>query len=122
MLKSAASSLRLNDARIICMYNDFGKLNGMNTNFLPAYADEPETDSLTNLLEQHGCKMRARVVNQVLIDMGYLEKKQRSRSGGKLKCFKCLAGVKYGANRKATGSVHETQPIYFAKQSGSLLT
>jgi len=123
LLESAASSLRLNDASIICMYHDFGKQHGMNTNFLPAYTDEPETDSLTNLLEQHGCKMSARVVNQVLIEMGCLEEKQRSRSGGKPKRFKCLTekGLKYGANRKATGSVHETQPIYFVERFGELL-
>ena len=95
----------------------------MNTNFPPAYTDEPETDSLTNLLAQHGCKMSARVVNQVLIDMGYLQEKQRSRSSGKQKRFKCLTekGQKYGANRKATGSVHETQPIYFVANFEALL-
>lgn len=123
VLESAAESLRMNPPSVITMYHNFGKQHGISTGFLPAYTDEAETDSLTNLLAQHGCKMSAQAINQILVDMGYLEEKQRPRNGKKPKRFKSLTekGLTFGANRKSVSSIHETQPLYYVAKFGLLL-
>lgn len=122
-LEAATEILRLPDSGKLKLLGDFNKSRGLNLP-LPAYADEPVTESASELLKKHGISIPTKTFNVMLIGVGLLEEKQRPSSGGGTKTFKSLteAGLVYGKNIISPVNPRETQPHYYSDKFVQLLT
>jgi len=114
--------LKVNEASKILMLNKAYKSLGVDTSFLPNYAEEDITHSLTELLAKHNIDMSARKFNQLLIQNGIVEVKTRKSTKG-IKTYKALTnkGLKYGKNLVNPNNQRETQPHYFDNTFEELL-
>ena len=126
----AAEMLRMSDTSKIRMLTVIAKEDEILPTFLPTYVNEPEVKSLTALLNDHGVKLSAMKVNEILVDMGILEIKEREgtdKKDGKnkkvMKQFNSLtdAGLLYGRNETSPQNPRETQPLYFVDKFPRLL-
>lgn len=119
----AARMLRMSDTSKIRMLGAICEEKGMSTRFLPEYVDEGLTRALGDLLKEHGSALSSIAVNQVLIQMGFLEELERRSTGGSTKKFKSLTvtGLQFGKNETHPRSPNETQPRYFVASFPRLL-
>jgi len=122
MVEIAANVLRLPDSGRLKLLGDFNKQHGLSVP-LPGYADEPITESATELLKKYGVGIQAKTLNVLLLNYGFLEEKERPSSRGGFKTFKSLTvcGLEYGKNIISPNSPRETAPHYFPDKFDSLL-
>lgn len=122
MVEIAANVLRLPDSGRLKLLGDFNKQHGL-TVPLPGYADEPITESATELLKKHGVGIQAKTLNVLLLNNGFIEEKERPSSKGGTKIFKSLteAGLEYGKNIISPNNPRETAPHYFPDMFPKLL-
>lgn len=123
MVEVAANVLRLPDSGRLKLLGDFNKQHGLNVP-IPAYADEPITESATELLKKHGVGIRTQAFNVLLLNCGLLEEKERPSSKGGIKLYKSLTenGLEYGKNIVNPNSPRETAPHYFPDKFPALLS
>jgi prophage antirepressor-like protein len=121
--EAAGRMLRMSDTSKLRMLDALCAEIGVSSGFLPDYTDEPNTVALGDLLKKHGSKLSARAANVILMDMGYLEEKERRSSGGSVKKFKSIteAGLKYGKNETSKQNPNQTQPRYWEDSFSALL-
>lgn len=122
MVEIAANVLRLPDSGRLKLLGDFNKQHGL-TVPLPGYADEPITESATELLKKYGVGIQAKTLNVLLLNNGFLEEKERPSSKGGTKIFKSLTetGLEYGKNIISPNNPRETAPHYFPDKFLKLL-
>ena len=114
-LEFVMKRLKLNPASEIKMITDFNKSQGLSTEYLPKYTEEEITMSASELLKDFGLELTTIKFNQLMIEYGYMEEKERPSTKGTKK-YKVLTdkGLKYGKNLLSTqGSQKETQPHYY---------
>ncbi|WP_081949002.1 Rha family transcriptional regulator [Litchfieldella xinjiangensis] len=131
LVECAANLLRASDSGKVVMLRKAGQAIGADTSFLPDYTEDSapghvgamDTASLTQLLHDYGVGMSAARFNQVLAEIGLLERRSRRTSGGETKSFWCItdAGQKYGKNVVSPQSPRETQPHWYRKRFTDLL-
>ena len=84
-----------------------------------------KTDSMTNLLKQHGSKISTVKANKVLVAIEMLEEKERpsSKYADKIKKYKALTekGLVYGVNKENPNSPEQTTPHYDVEKFEELL-
>lgn len=119
IVKFIADDLKVNEASKLLMYENFCKDYGIPTGFLPKYENNGsrEMKSATELLKRYSCGISAAQFNQMLLNHGYLEERQRSSSkGAGIKKFKALTekGLRYGENLISPHNQKEVQPYYYA--------
>ena len=118
VVKFVADDLRVSDESRISMYRSFCEDKGISTSFLPNYVDNGnrERSSATELLKRNGCALSAPKFNQLLIEYGFLEEKQRASVSKGVKHYKSLTekGLQYGVNLINDKNKKETQPYYYA--------
>ena len=119
VVKFIADDLRVSDSSRLFMYENYCKDVGIPTGFLPKYEDNGNRErcSATELLKRNNCSMSTAKFNQLLLNNGYLEERERksSKSGG-IKKFKALteSGLEYGVNLINAKNQKEVQPYYYA--------
>lgn len=108
----------------IVLLEKIGSSHGLDTAWLPAYAEDAPNDadtagsmdtaSLTALLGEHGVRIPAREFNQRLRSLGIIEPRTRkSRSGTKSYWCVTAKGSPYGKNLTSAHSPRETQPHWY---------
>lgn len=120
----AARLLKTDTTSNIRMLEDAHKKHGI-VSALPDYVDEEVTSSLTVLLKKHKSEISAISMNRKLVELGFLEEKERpskTRKGG-IKKFKSLTGkgLNYGKNLINPKNPKETQPHYYDSKFKELL-
>jgi len=84
-----------------------------------------KTDSITNLLKTNNFELSAVKTNNILVDLGLLEEKERpsTKYAGKIKKYKALTeeGLVYGVNEENRNSPGQTTPHYFVDTFDQLL-
>ncbi|MNS17578.1 hypothetical protein D3C72_492560 [compost metagenome] len=122
MVEVASNVLRLPDSGRLKLLGDFNKQHGLAVP-LPAYADEPITESASLLLKKHGVGIQTKAFNVLLLNHGLLEEKARPSSKGNTKLFKSItdAGLDYGKNIISPANPRETSPHYFPGRFADLL-
>ena len=117
-VKFVADDLRVSEASKLYMYNKTFEEFGLPTGFLPKYEDNGSREqcSASELLKRNRCSIGAVKFNQLLIEIGYLEERERASSKGGKKKFKALTdkGLKYGVNLINEKNQKEVQPYYYA--------
>ena len=85
-----------------------------------------KTDSMTNLLKEHGSEISVVKANKILVAIGLLENKERpsSKYEGKIKKYKALTekGLNYGINKENHSSPGQTTPHYFEEKFDELFS
>ena len=121
-VNNAIEILKVNEASKILMLEKAYRSLRVDTSFLPNYAEEDITHSLTELLAKHNVDMSTRKFNQLLIQNGIVEVKTRKSTKG-IKTYKALTnkGLKYGKNLVNPNNQRETQPHYFDNTFEELL-
>lgn len=121
-LEAAAEILRLPDSGKLKLMGDFNKKHALHVP-LPAYADEPITESATELLKKHEIGIQTKAFNLLLLSRGILEEKERPSSKGGTKTFKSLTaiGLNYGKNIISPNNPRETAPHYYPEKFKELL-
>lgn len=117
-LQIVADMLHMNDASKLLMLEGFYKGYNIPTDFLPKYENNSsrEMKSATELLKKFNCGISASKFNQLLLEHGYLEERQRNSSKGTgVKRFKALTdkGLEYGENLISPHNQREVQPYYY---------
>lgn len=122
MVEIAANVLRLPDSGRLKLLGDFNKEHRLNVP-LPGYADEPLTESATELLKKNGIGMQAKEFNKLLMKHGFLEEKERPSSKGGIKLFKSITdtGLEFGKNIINPNNPRETAPHYYPGKFPELL-
>lgn len=90
--------------------------DGVSTAALPVYTTATRvTFSASDLLKKNKSGLSAIAFNKLMIANHFLEEKERTGRGGKIKKFKVLTetGLQYGQNDTSTQNPRETQPHYF---------
>lgn len=119
VVKFIADDLRVAESSRLMMYENYCKDVGIPTGFLPKYEDNGSRErcSATALLKRNDCGIGATKFNQLLIDTGFLEVRERKSSKGNgVKQFKALTGkgLQYGVNLVSEKNQKEVQPYYYA--------
>ena len=126
LLKPAPSSQ-------VAMLAKIAKINGLSTEFLPAYAiDAPAgadqgssqpTKALTALLREHGIELSASAFNQLLKAHGILKRMTRKNSRQQQVEFWSVteAGLAYGKNMTSPNNPRETQPHWYVDRFAQLV-
>lgn len=122
MVEIAANVLRLPESGRLKLLGDFNKQHGLLIP-LPGYADEPITESATELLKKHSVGIQTKAFNALLISCGILEEKERPSGKGGIKTFKSLTddGLEYGKNIISPANPRETAPHYYPHKFQDLL-
>jgi hypothetical protein len=125
LLKPAPSSQ-------IMMLAKISANNGLDSNFLPAYAVDAASDStdgssmptksLTALLRDHGIKMSATAFNVLLGSAGYLKRLTRKNSNQEAVEFWSITelGLRFGKNLTSPNNPRETQPHWYVDRFADL--
>lgn len=124
MLEFTMDKLKVNEGSKIKMISKFNKVHNLSTAYLPNYTEEKVTKSLSELLKQYQTEMSAVKINQLLLETGILEEKERPSKSKGTKKYKALTekGLKYGKNLISShGSQKETQPHYYEDTFEKLL-
>ncbi|MEK5039016.1 BRO-N domain-containing protein [Sporosarcina sp. FSL K6-3457] len=118
----ASEILRLDTTSNVRMLETVHEQHGVPTNHLPVYVDEEVTLPLSKLLKEHEVGIGAAKANTKLIELGFLEIKERPSSKGGLKEFKSLTdkGLMFGKNLINTRNPKETQPHYYPSKFNQL--
>ena len=118
VVKFIADDLKVSESSRLFMYENYCKDVGIPTGFLPKYEDNGSRERCcaTELLRRNGCNMGASKFNNLLIEAGYIEIKERKSSSKGIKQYKSLTdkGLKYGVNLICNKNQKETQPYYYA--------
>lgn len=127
----AITVLRPSDSGKVVMLRKAGQAIGADTSFLPDYTEDSapghvgamDTASLTQLLHDYGVGMSAAKFNQILAEIGLLERRTRRTTSGEPKKFWCVteSGMHYGKNIVSPQSPRETQPHWYRDRFGELL-
>lgn len=119
IVKFIADDLRVNEASRLLMYENYCKDYGIPTGFIPKYEYNGgrQLKALTTVLKEHGINISAVKFNQLLLENGFLEVRERNSSNGGVKKFKALteAGLKYGENSMSLHNQKEVQPMYYSE-------
>lgn len=125
IVKFIADDLKVAESSRLFMYENYCKDVGIPTGFLPKYEDNGNRERLpvTELLKRNDCGISAVKFNQLLLEAGYLEEKERKSSKGGTKKYKALTekGLQYGVNLISDKNQKETQPYYYADTFGELV-
>lgn len=117
-VKFVADDLKVSESSKLLMYNGAFEEFGLPTSFLPKYEDNGSRErcSATELLKINACSMSAAKFNQLLLENGYMEERERPSSNGAMKKFKALTekGLEYGVNLISEKNQKEVQPYYYA--------
>lgn len=117
-VKFVADDLRIAESSRLMMYNGAFREFGLPTSFLPKYEDNGSRErcSATELLRRNHCGVSAVKFNEMLLNAGFLQIKERDSSKGIKKTFKSLTekGLKYGVNLISDKNQKESQPYYYA--------
>lgn len=118
VVKFIADDLKVAESSRLFMYENYCKDVGIPTGFLPKYEDNGNRErlSMTELLKRNSCGISAVKFNQLLLQAGYLEEKERVSSNGSIKKYKALTekGLQYGVNLISDKNQKETQPYYYS--------
>ena len=116
-VKFVADDLKVSESSKLMMYNGAFEEFGLPTSFLPKYEDNGSRErcSATELLKRYACGMSAARFNQLLLENGYLEERERPSSNVGMKKFKALTdkGLEYGVNLINEKNQKEVQPYYY---------
>jgi len=130
LLRSAAQDLKLAPSALLGGYQKLQAQIGV-ADLLPAYAlDAPqasgatsseETKSAAELLKAHGVPLSAIAFNQLLVQRGILEERERASSKGGTRKFKVCTDMEYGKNLTNPSNPRETQPHWYSAKFAALL-
>jgi len=131
LVECAANLLRASDSGKVVMLRKAGQAIGADTSFLPDYTEDSapghvgamDTASATQLLRDHQIPLGAAKLNQVLEEIGILERRTRRTTRGESKPFWCIteSGLAFGKNIVSPQSPRETQPHYYRERFLDLL-
>ncbi len=117
-IKFMADDLKIAESSRLFMYDSAFKEFGLPAGFLLHYEDNGNRERCcaTVLLERNNCKIKVQKFNNLLLDKGFLQTKERKSSNGKMKTYKSLTdkGLLYGVNLISNKNQKETQPYYYA--------
>lgn len=117
--KFVADDLKVAESSRLLMYNGVFNEFGLPSGFIPKYEDNGSRErcSATELLKRNMCGIGAAKFNELLIENGFLENKERrSSKGNGIKTYKSLTdkGLQYGVNLVSEKNQKEVQPYYYA--------
>ncbi len=130
LLRSAAEDLKFSPSSILGGYQRLEQHLGMR-GLLPGYAvDAPVsavagssevTKSASELLKEFGVNLSVIAFNQLLMQHGFLDERERPSSKGSVKKFKVCTNLEYGKNITSPNNPRETQPHWYASKFPKLL-
>lgn len=130
LLRSAAEDLKMAPSAVLGAYQRLEDQLGIST-LLPGYAvDAPasssggtseETKSAADLLDLHGVALSTIAFNRLLMNLGFLEERERPSSKGGMKKFKVCTNLEYGKNLTSPNNPRETQPHWYVSKFAALL-
>lgn len=117
MVRFIADDLRVNEASRLLMYENICKDFNIPTGFIPKYEHNGnhEMKAASHLLKENGCDISVVKFNQLLINHGFIEERERPSSNGSMKRYKALTdkGLEYGENAVSPHNQKEVQPLYY---------
>lgn len=108
--------LHYSKASTLDMIHRIHKEHGLPVGYLPQYAENQRVCfSMTDLLKKNGLKCTAKRMNEMLINIGFLEEKERRSTSKGTKKFKALTGtgLQFGQNCVSPKNRNEVQPRYY---------
>lgn len=119
-----ADMLRVSDdSRLALCYAIYDR-HGLDKSVLPQYTEAPrQRMSASALLKKHNVDMSTIKFNQLMVNNGMLEERERTGAGGSVRKFKNLTdlGLAFGENMVSPQNPRETQPMYYEDAFEDLL-
>ena len=119
-----SKTLNLNDVSKLQLMGNVLDNHNINKNLLPTYTESKGTLlSASELLKRNNINISAIKFNKVMIDKGYLVKKERpsTKDSSKIKKYNNLAKTEFGENFVNPKNPKETQPMYYENKFLELL-
>ena len=124
LLTVTSKLLNLNDSSKLLLATKIYKDYNIPTTYLPTYTDSRGIlKSATELLKENNISISAIKFNKVMIDKGYLVKKERpsTKNSSKIKKYNNLVKTEFGENFVSPKNPKETQPMYYENKFLELL-
>ena len=119
-----SKTLNLNDVSKLQLMGNVLDNHNINKNLLPTYTESKGTLlSASELLKRNNINISAIKFNKVMIDKGYLVKKERpsTKDSSKIKKYNNLVKTEFGENFVNPKNPKETQPMYYENKFLELL-
>ena len=119
-----SKTLNLNDVSKLQLMGNVLDNHNINKNLLPVYTESKGTLlSASELLKRNNINISVIKFNKVMIDKGYLVKKERpsTKDSSKIKKYNNLVKTEFGENFVNPKSPKETQPMYYENKFLELL-
>ena len=119
-----SKTLNLNDVSKLQLMGNVLDNHNINKNLLPVYAESKGTLlSASELLKRNNINISVIKFNKVMIDKGYLVKKERpsTKDSSKIKKYNNLVKTEFGENFVSPKNPKETQPMYYENKFLELL-
>ncbi|MCW7755366.1 BRO family protein [Desulfobotulus sp. H1] len=119
-----ADMLRVSDdSRLALCYAIYDR-HGLDKSVLPQYTEAPrQRMSASALLKKHNVDMSTIKFNQLMVNNGMLEERERTGASGAVRKIKNLTdlGLAFGENMVSPQNPRETQPMYYEDAFEDLL-
>ncbi|MCW7755410.1 BRO family protein [Desulfobotulus sp. H1] len=119
-----ADMLRVSDdSRLTLCYAIYDR-HGLDKSVLPQYTEAPrQRMSASALLKKHNVDMSTIKFNQLMVNNGMLEERERTGASGAVRKFKNLTdlGLAFGENMVSPQNPRETHPMYYEDAFEDLL-
>ena len=119
-----SKTLNLNDVSKLQLMGNVLDNHNINKNLLPVYTESKGTLlSASELLKRNNINISVIKFNKVMIDKGYLVKKERpsTKDSSKIKKYNNLVKTEFGENFVNPKNPKETQPMYYENKFLELL-
>ena len=119
-----SKTLNLNDVSKLQLMGNVLDNHNINKNLLPVYTESKGTLlSASELLKRNNINISVIKFNKVMIDKGYLVKKERpsTKNSSKIKKYNNLVKTEFGENFVSPKNPKETQPMYYENKFLELL-
>ena len=119
-----SKTLNLNNVSKLQLMGNVLDNHNINKNLLPVYTESKGTLlSASELLKRNNINISAIKFNKVMIDKGYLVKKERpsTKDSSKIKKYNNLVKTEFGENQISPKNPKETQPMYYENKFLELL-
>lgn len=119
-----SKTLNLNDVSKLQLMGNVLDNHNINKNLLPVYTESKGTLlSASELLKRNNVNISSIKFNKIMIDKGYLVKKERpsTKDSSKIKKYNNLVKTEFGENFVNPKNPKETQPMYYENKFLELL-
>ncbi|TYT73163.1 BRO-N domain-containing protein [Desulfobotulus mexicanus] len=119
-----ADMLRVSDDSRLALCYAIYDHHGLDKSVLPQYTEAPrQRMSASALLKKHNVDMSTIKFNQLMVNNGMLEERERTGASGAVRKFKNLTdlGLAFGENMVSPQNPRETHPMYYEDAFEDLL-